>query len=276
MKDRSWGWVVVAGMGLLAQAVCAQQADRQEWLVAGSGTNTLLTKVLVEAFTDRHPDIRIRVGSSIGSTGGIKAVHAGKIALALTSRPLRTEEQSWNLKSLSYARTAVVFGVNSSVPDGAVSTQDVLDIFAGRRDKWSNGDTIVVVMREEGDSGAELLMNAIPDIRSLFEKAWRAGTWRIEYRDAECNRTLERLKGAIGWSDLGSIRLGGHSIKPLKFDGRLPSAESVASGRYPLYKDLSFVYSEERMPASLRAFVEFVRSGEGEALIRKSGYVPLK
>lgn len=266
-------WMVAITLAF-AQSIEASEGGRKELIFAGSGTNTLMTQVLVKAFVDRHPDIPIKVLPGIGSTGGIKAVHKGKIALGLVSRPLRGIEQTWNLKALPYAQTVVVFGANPSVPDDNLSTQDVIDIYFGKRSKWSNGSTIVVLAREEGDSGAEVLMKAIAGFKDIMENVWRSGIWRIEYRDGECNNSIARTKNAMGWTDIGSIQIGNHKIKPLKFNGVSPTTENLISGKYPLYKDLSFVY-QEPLPEPLRKFVAFVKSTEGAELIRKNGYVPI-
>ena len=266
-------WLAVTGLDF-SRPLQAGESGTKEWLVGGSGTNTLLTEVLVKAFRVKHPGIRIKVISPIGSTGGIKGVHKEKIALGLVSRPVRETERAWNLKALPYARTVIVFGANPSVQDDELSAKDVLAIYSGKRTGWRNGGRIVVLVREEGDSSAEVLMKAIAGFKGILESAWRSGIWRVEYRDEECNASIERLRNAVGWTDLGSIRLGRHKIKPLKFNGIAPSAENLLSGKYPLYKDLAFVYREP-LPEPLREFTAFVRSAEGAELIRKNGYIPV-
>lgn len=264
-------WMAAAVLAL-SQPAQAQAQDRTEWIVAGSGTNILLTQTLAGAFMEKHPGISIKVLPSIGTTGGIRSVHKGKIMLGLASRPLKGLEQTWNLKVTPYARTALVFGANPSVPDDNLSAQDVMDLYSGKRSKWSNGRKIVVLLREEGDSGAEVLMKALEGFKDILENAWRSGMWRIEYRDAECNKSIERIKDAVGWTDIGSVQLGNHNIKLLKFNGVSPAAETLISGRYPLYKELSFVYREP-LPEPLMQFVAFVKSREGAELVRKNGYV---
>lgn len=264
-------WLAVTGLAF-SLPLQAQESGPKEWVLGGSGANTLLTEVLAKAFTRKYPDIHIKVLSSIGSSGGIKGVYKGKITLGLVSRPFRGIERTWGLKSLPYARTVIVFGANPSVPDDNLSTKDVLDIYAGKRSKWSDGSRIVVLVREDGDSSAEVLAKTIAGFKDILENAWRSGIWRIEYRDSECNASIGRIRNALGWTDLGSIRLGNHKIKPLKFNGVVPAAESLLSGKYPFYKDLVFVYREP-LPEPLRKFTDFVRSEEGTELIRENGYM---
>ncbi len=267
--------VCLAVTGLVfARPLQARESGAEEFVFGGSGTNTLLTEVLVKAFRGKHPGVRIKVLSSIGSSGGIRGVHQGKIALGLVTRPFRGIEQTWGLKALRYARTIIVFGANPAVTDDDLSAKDVVDIYTGKRNKWSDGGRIVVLAREEGDSSAEVLMKAVAGFKDALENAWRSGIWRVEYRDGDCNASIVRLRNALGWTDLGSIRLGNHKIKPLKFNGVAPSEESLLSGKYPFYKDLAFVYREP-VPEPILEFMAFVRSAEGTELIRKNGYIPV-
>lgn len=265
----------VAVMGLaFSGPLQAAEDGRKAWTIAGSGTNTLLTQVLVKAFREKHPGVNISVLSPMGSSGAFRAVHKEKISLGLITRPPRGIEQTWGLKVLPYARTVIAFGAHPDVPDDGLSTVDVRDIYSGKRKKWSNGAAIVVIAREEGDSSAEVLMKAVADFKDILESVWRSGIWRVEYRDDDCNAAIERLKGSVGWTDLGSIRAGNRRVKPLKFNGAAPTAENLASGKYPLYKELSFLHRGP-LPAQLLEFVNFVKSDEGKELIRKYDYIPL-
>jgi phosphate transport system substrate-binding protein len=267
--------VWLAAVGLAAAGPTGGRAgDGAELVIAGSGTNVLLTEALVKAFMRRHPGRPLKVLPSIGSTGGIKAVHKGKIAMGLASRPLRGLENTWGLTVRPFARTVVVFGANPSVPDDGLSTRDVTDIYSGRRSTWRDGGRIVVLAREEGDSGAEILIRHVEGFKGVLENVWRSGMWRIEFRDGDCNRSLARIKNAMGWTDLGSVRLGAYKIKTLSFNGVAPTADNLLSGKYPLYKELSFVY-QEPLADPLVEFVAFVASPEGRELINESGYIPV-
>lgn len=210
-------WMVAVGL-TFSQPAWVQAGASAELVLAGSGTNVILIETLVKAFMRRHPNSPFKVLPSIGSTGGIKGAHQGRIALGLASRPLRSLEQTWGLTTKPYARTVVAFGANPSVPDDRLSTRDVMDIYSGKRNKWNNGSNIVVLVREEGDSGADVLIKHIDGLKDILENAWRSGMWRIEYRDDDCNKSLAKIKNAMGWTDLGSIQLGAHKIKTLSVE----------------------------------------------------------
>jgi phosphate transport system substrate-binding protein len=60
-------------------------------------------------------------------------------------------------------------------------------------------------------------------------------------------------------------------------DGQVvePTAANVANGRYPILRNLYFI--TDGPPEGLAAqFIEFTLSPEGQALVEKAGYVPVK
>jgi len=91
----------------------------------------------------------------------------------------------------------------------------------------------------------------------------------------EGHEALLMLPFALGLSDLGTITIERLPIKALTVDGVAPTLENVASGRYPFVKTLAFVWREDVLPASGRAFVEFVRSPEAAAILTAHGYLPV-
>jgi hypothetical protein len=75
----------------------------------------------------------------------------------------------------------------------------------------------------------------------------------------------------LGLTDLGAMTDQQLPIKALRFDGALPTLASTRTGSFPLVKTLAFAFAEKRLPDSARAFLEFVRSPEGERSLRARG-----
>lgn len=252
----------------------AQTEEPPAYILAGSGTNVYITEVLAKAFMANNPLVKIKVLPSVGSTGGIRAAHKGKINIGLAGRHLREIEKTWNLKVVPYARTLLVFGVNQSVQEDNISSDELKNIYEGTMNKWKDKSSIIVLMREEGDNGAEVLMKHFNWAEEVFKRAWNSGVWRIEYKDEDCNNSIKRIKGSIGWTDLGIIMLKRYSIKILKLNGVEPTFENLTAGRYPLFKELSFVYSGQ-IEEPLQKFISFVKSRQGAEILRKNGYEPV-
>jgi phosphate transport system substrate-binding protein len=245
-------------------------------IFAGSDTNLAITRLLAEAYTRARPDITIDVPKSIGSAAGIQAAADGAITVGLISRPVKEDEKRWGLTVLPYARTVLIIGVHPTVPDDNITFDDLIDIYKGVKTRWSDGHDIVVLTRPPGDSFIEVLEREIPGFREAFAESQQAKRWITLHTDQEMNQTLDKTPYAIGFSSLGTIAAERLAIKPLKLNGVVPTLEEALSGHYPLISTAAFVFREDKLPPEAKAFMDFVFSREGEAILQANGYLPGK
>ena len=242
--------------------------------LAGSGSNLPITRALAEAFQARSPNLHVVVFDSIGSTGAIAATYDDVIDLGLVARPLTEAETSLGLFITPYARVPVVVATHLGVPDESLSISALLDIYAGRKQSWSDGTPIVVLQRPRGDSSHLAVATAVPDFDAVNDEAYRERRWRVVDSDQAMQEALSITAGAVGLFDLGTVTLQRLPVRPLRIDDIAASEASVQSGRYPFAKDLAFVGVEE--PAGLVAdLVRHVHGDDGRALLRSAGYIPL-
>lgn len=103
-------------------------------------------RILGEAFQKSNPDIRVDVMPTIGSSGGIKAVMAGRLDIGLSGRPVSAGER---------ARVTL-----QSIGDGVISTDPedrvlIVNRMAERITGWTQaeaaGKPIGEIFRPEGD-----------------------------------------------------------------------------------------------------------------------------
>jgi phosphate transport system substrate-binding protein len=243
---------------------------------AGSGTNLPVVRALAQAFQRSHPDIAIDVPASIGSGGGIQAASDGAIALGLISRELKDKEKGKGLTVINYARTPLIIGVHPSVAEDNITHAELLDIYRGKKRTWRDGRDIVVLTREPSDSSIEVLIKGVPGFKEVYEESQQARRWNTLLKDVVMNETLARTPHAIGVSDLGAVTIERRAIKPLKVNGVAATITNLQNGRYPLYKTLAFVYRNDRLPAGARLFIDYVRSRDGEKILKSNGYLAEK
>lgn len=258
----------------LAGPAVASPAQGPPLVFAGSGTNLPIARVLAQAFQRSHPEIAIDVPASIGSGGGIQAAADGAIALGLISRELKDKEKGKGLTVITYARTPLIVGVHPSVVEDNITHAELLDIYRGKKRTWRDGRDIVVLTREPGDSSIEALVKGMPGFKEVYEESQQAKRWTTLLTDLVMNETLARTPYAIGLSDLGSVTIERHAIKPLKVNGVAATLTNLQNGTYPLYKSLAFVYRKERLPAGAMLFLDYVRSKAGEKILKANGYLP--
>lgn len=276
MKGSSCAWVlaVAATVAVPVSAAGVESPSATTLIFGGSGTNLPITRRLADAFVRAHPEIHVRVPESLGSAGGIQAAAEGAIALGLISRPLREREKGLGLTVVAYARTPVVLGVHPTVEEDSLTSRDLLEIYRGTKTRWRDGREIVVLTREPGDSGIEVLEQKIAGFREAYAESHRAKRWVTLFTDQQMHRALAGARSGLGLLDLGAITVERLRVKPLKLDGVAPTRENVLSGAYPLAKTLAFAFRSDTLPAGAKAFLEFVRSSAGRRVLEQYGYLP--
>lgn len=242
-------------------------------MIAGSGSNSAVTGELLKHFNQRYNQSIILL-NSIGSNGGIKAVSKGAIQLGLTSRPMKDDEKGPGLKEIPYARIGIVFGVNKNVPDDEITTQDLIDIYSGRKNQWQNGQMIIVLSGDKGDSTHIALEKQVPGYGQTLADAFLNNRWQVIFSDEEEEDALLSIPSSFGFTDTAALTVRKLSIKPLKVDGVEPNINNVANGKYKFFKDLFFIYKDP-LPGELQDFLDFVYSDEGQKIISQNGGIPL-
>ncbi len=246
---------------------------------AGSGVNLQIVRLLAEAFKQSHPDEfqKIDVPTTIGSTGAIQAVADGAITVGLISRPLKDQEKKLGLTVVPYAQTATAIATHPSVAEDGITSSELIQIYKGTKSHWQDGQRIVVLSREEKDSSIVLLEKKIPKFKEVFADSNHARFWSILYTDRDMEQVLARTPHTIGFVDIGTIATERvSSIKILRFNGVSPTLENVSNGKYPLVKDLAFVFRKDRLPDNAKAFLDFIQSREGEKILRANAYLPVE
>ena len=76
--------------------------------IGGTGAALGTMRILADQFVRKRPDISVVIPDSLGSGGGIKAVLAGALDIALSSRQLKPKEQNAGAKATQYATTPFV------------------------------------------------------------------------------------------------------------------------------------------------------------------------
>ena len=68
---------------------------------------------------------------------------------------------------------------------------------------------------------------------------------------------------------LSTSGIGDDRIRALSFNGVAASADTVASGRYPMKVEHVLAYRESVLSEDMRRFLAFVTSAEGAQVLRK-------
>lgn len=274
MSTKRWkllGLAMVAAAIGLIHGGPAPAAERL--VIGGTGGDLATMRRLGEAFATARPGVSVEVLPSLGSGGGIKAVLAGRIDLAISSRAVRGAETGQGAMSVPYARTALALVTSRSDAPG-LTTADLVEIYTGAVTAWPDGKPIRLVLRPDTDSDTKIVGEALPGMKAALAAAAARPVIPVGASDQEAASLLESTTGSLGFISLPMVTAEGRVLTLLTLDGVLPGADTVADGRYPVPKTFHFVHRSDP-PGPVAAFLRFVGSEEGQRILRELGHVPL-
>jgi phosphate transport system substrate-binding protein len=252
--------------GFQTDAVAAQTTIR----INGSGTGLDMMKPLIEAYLKSHPEVTFEMEKPLGSSGAIKALIAGVLDIAVTSKPLKKEEEAQGATVRKFGKTPLAIVAGKNVPVTNISTAELENIYSGRTRRWSNNEPIRVVLRPKEDIDTKILQRLSPGMDKAISISQSQQGMYVAVTDPESNQAVLKSDGSIGASGLASIMAGKIPLKVLSLDGVMPDTKSLSVGTYPLSKDLNFVTKGTLSDAAAK-FLEFIYSAKARMIVQKIG-----
>jgi len=249
----------------------AAHGQTQEIKIGGTGAALGTMQLLAQAYVKAQPDVKIMVLPSMGSGGGIKALLAGAIQIGVSARPLNEAEAKAGAVAVEYGRTPFVFATAVSNKAAGITTQNLVDFYAGKVEQWPDGCKLRLVLRPIGDSDSEAIKSMSPAMRDAKSAAEQRKGMVFTVTDQETASSIEKITGALGPSTLALLLSEKRTLKALALDGVVPSAQTVANGSYPLFKELLLV-TGPKSPPEAQGFITFVRSAAGRDILQQTGH----
>ena len=268
------GFRVIAIMTVLAflgPAVFAEETIR----ISGTGVAAGGMKLLGEAFGKKHTGVKVNVFPSLGSTGGIKALGAGKLDIAVSARPVKDEEKIPGLVGEPYAKAPFIFATSSSNPTNGLGLSEIQDIYAGKKTTWPDGKRIFLVLRPAADVFTGFPEKISPGMKDAVESSKKRPGMFTGITDQDAADQIERTPGSFGVTSYSLVASEKRNIKPLAVDGISPVGKHGANEKYPYFMTLYLVYVKGRTTTSVENFIEFIDSKEGEKILRRNGHIPI-
>jgi phosphate transport system substrate-binding protein len=239
--------------------------------IGGTGAGLAIIRQLAIAYEKTHGDTSITVLSSLGSSGGIKAVAAGVVQLAVSSRELKAAEQKQGLVAMEFARTPFVFAVSTNNPVENITLQELVDIYSGKTAHWPDGTKIRIVLRPLSDADSKMVKSMSPAMAQAKQQAENRRGMLFAVTDQDTEDNLERIPGALGATSLGQMLAEQRRLKALALDGVRPSPQNLANGSYR-YAKVLFLVTSPKTPSAAQRFAEFVHSKTGREILVRTGY----
>jgi phosphate transport system substrate-binding protein len=244
-------------------------------ILEGSTTILPIAQRAAEVFMKNNPGAELSVRGG-GSGVGLASLIDGNCDIGDSSRPIKPTElekaarKKRDLKAGIIAMDGIAVIVHPSNKVAALNKARLKDIYTGKISNWSGlggADLKIVVISRDSASGTfEAFAALAMDMKRVRPDAI------VQASNQGIASTVARTPGAIGYVGLGYVSA---SVKALDIDGVSPGKQTVLSNKYPLSRPL-FMYTNGKPQGMVKAFIDFIKSPEGQKLVEEEGFVGLK
>jgi phosphate transport system substrate-binding protein len=250
-------------------------AARAEGLtLGGTGMALSIVRLLLDEQRRLGAGGPATVLNSLGSAGGLAALRAGRIDIALSGRPLTAAEQAQGLVATTFATNPLAFATHADTPVEGITSAEAADALSGEMMSWPGGGPLRLIRRDRTEGDWILLASLSPEIAQAVDRAHARPGLATAGTDQENAELLERIPGSFGVMSAGQARAERRRVKLLPLDGVPPTVEALLAGRYRLSRALVAVTRAEP-GAAVAGFLDFLASAPAHAVLRQQGYEPV-
>ena len=247
----------------------------------GSDTMVILGQRWAEEYMKKHPETVIQVTGG-GSGTGISALINGTTDICQSSRSMKPAEKEklrdrYNNPGveIATARDGLAVYVNAQSPLTELTLDQLKGIFTGKITSWKDlggPDAKIIPYSRENSSGTYVFFKE--HVLQGADFTPRAQTMQ---GTAAVVNAVGKEKFGIGYG--GSAYAKGIKIIKVKKDAGSPAIApdkaTVMNGTYALARPL-FFYLRAKAAGDIKGFIDWVLSPEGQAIVEKVGYYPIK
>ena len=236
-------------------------------ILTGSTSMADVATALAEAFMKANPDVTVSVGGN-GSGEGPTAVNDGTAQIGMLSRGLKDTEtpEAFDKYIIGYDGIAVI--VNSAAGVTALTKDQIVKIFKGEITNWKDvggADAVIQCIGREAASGTRGAFEELVDLKdACVYKEEQNSTGNVK-------QAVASNPNAIGYVSLSAVD---DTIVAVDYDGVAASTDNVSNGTYALQRPFVMIDKAGTTDALTVAFLDFVFSDEGMAIVADDGIVP--
>lgn len=234
----------------------------------GSTSMEKVIKAVNGAFMEKNKGVTVNLNLT-GSGTGIQEASEGKCDIGNSSRKLKDEEAE-KLDATVVGLDGIALVVNPANKLEDITLEDLAKVYSGEITNWKElgGDdkSIVVIGREDGSGtrdGFESIVMGDKEPKYAQE---------LESTGSVIN-AVATTDGAIGYASLANVD---ETVKALKIGGIEATEENVKSGAYEVQRPFICATLKGSDNKLVKAYLDFILSEEGQALVLAQGAVPVK
>lgn len=262
-------------------------ADKNSIQIKGSDTMVNLGQVWAEKYMEENLQEFMAVTGG-GSGTGLSSLISGTCDIAMSSRNIKEKEillakqKGINPYETKVALDGLAVVVNPKNPVSKLTVEQLAGIFTGRVTNWKEvggNDQKIVILSREVNSGTHvyfkehILRKGNPNGKQEFAPSALLLPSSQAIADEVANNP-----SAIGYYGMGYISAKQKPVavaKDEKSDYVAPVIENVLNGKYPISRPL-FLYTNGLPQGLVKKFIDFCLSKEGQEIVLKTDFVPIK
>lgn len=217
--------------------------------------------------------------------GGNMALAQGEIDFMIGVKPQDyyqeiAAENGYALESVPIGKEAFVFFTNAKNPVESLTIEQIRGIYSGEITNWKQvggEDLDIQVFMRNGNSGSySALEKLMGDLQMAEPK--KEFVFDLMSGIVQAASDYENHRGAIGFSFRYYVTdiVSENGIRFIPIEGVEPTIETVTSDEYPLVDNLFISYRKGYMTEEMQLLLDWILSEEGQLLVERSGYAPVK
>ncbi|MCM8787635.1 MAG: PstS family phosphate ABC transporter substrate-binding protein [Candidatus Omnitrophica bacterium] len=254
--------------------------------IKGSDTMVNLVQALAEEYMKKNQEFIAVTGG--GSGTGIGSLISGSADIVMSSRKIKEKEielaKKRNIEpfEIPIALDGLAVVVHPTNPVTKLTIDELALIFTGKITNWKElggEDKKIVILSREVNSGTHLyfkehvLRKNNPNSKEEFAPSALLLPSSQAIADEVANNPL-----AIGYYGMGYLSKKQKAILVAvdkNSEYFAPTIDNVRSGKYPISRPL-FFYTPGEPKGAIKKFIDFVLSEEGQEIVSKTDFVPIK
>jgi phosphate transport system substrate-binding protein len=281
---KKWLVVVIAAM-VMSSSVFAGWFSKGDSgkLIQLKGSDTILNlgQAVAEEAMKSNKGMKIAVTGG-GSGTGIAALLNKTVDIAQSSRDIEKKEieqaktSGMNIREITVAYDGITIITSKVNPVKNLTTEQLRGIFIGEITNWKEvggADKKIVVLSRDSSSGTHVFFkeHILRKGNSKGPEEYRKDALFLPSNQAIVSE-VEKNDAAIGYVGMGYVT---DTIKEVTVNGIEATVANVFAKKYPISRSL-YWYVNGEPQGDVKKLVEFMLSKQGQELVKREGFVPVK
>lgn len=220
------------------------------------------------------------------TTGAYERLIKGETDIIFVAEPSKDHLQVIKDKGDEFVLTpianeAFVFFTNIKNPVDSLKITEIQDIYSGKITNWrevgGQNKKILPFQRPENSGSQTIMQNKVMKNIKMMEPdivTYAGGMGDIIEKVA----SYKNARNSIGYSFLyySSSMINNNQIKYIAVDDVKPTPETVRNKSYPFTVPVYAVRLKSNTNENVLKLIDWVKSDEGQEIIAKTGYIPVK